>query len=131
MHRLIKKCINEVIDEVSFGGESLHGNNPADWMTIGSVRSNKACYAKDRNINKHRQHSEKDMQNMCDIANDMKEKGTFNRKKMSGAMDKARRINSNLNRNPIKKFVSDKVSQFKNKNLTVNEDMYGNPNKKR
>lgn len=30
LHRIIKECIVEALDEVALGGESLHGNNPAD-----------------------------------------------------------------------------------------------------
>lgn len=120
LHRIIKECISEALDEVSLGGETLHGNNPADWMTMSSVRSHKACFSKDGNTYKHRQHSEKDMRNMCDVADDMKEKCTFDTEIMGGSMDKARRIDHNLNRNPLKKYVSDKLNQFKNRNETVN-----------
>lgn len=120
LHRIIQECINEALDEVSLGGESLHGNNPADWMTMSSVRSHKACYAKDGNMARHQRHSLKDMSNMCDITNDMREKGTFDPEMMGGSMDKARRIDHSLNRNPIKKFVSDKVKQFKGKNESIN-----------
>lgn len=113
LHRIIKECIVEALDEVSLGGESLHGNNPADWMVMGNIRSNKAVYGNDGKMSRHSNQHYRDVQNMTDVADKQKEDGTFNPEQFNGAMNKARNISHNLDRNPIKKYVSDKMKQLR------------------
>ena len=38
LHRIVKESVNKILMEVNFGGKSLHGNNPADWMELSRVR---------------------------------------------------------------------------------------------
>lgn len=38
LHRVIKESVKRILNEVEFGGESLHGNSPEDWTAIGKVR---------------------------------------------------------------------------------------------
>ena len=39
LHRIVRESVNIVLNEVQFGGESLHGNNPEDWVAIRKVRN--------------------------------------------------------------------------------------------
>jgi hypothetical protein len=38
LHKIVKESVNKVLNEVQFGGESLHGNNPEDWMKVSRAR---------------------------------------------------------------------------------------------
>lgn len=42
LHQMVKEAVNKILketmNEVQFGGESLHGNNPEDWATMMSLR---------------------------------------------------------------------------------------------
>ena len=44
LHRIIKESVNKILNEVEFGGESLHGNNPADWNALYRLRNNISDY---------------------------------------------------------------------------------------
>lgn len=37
LHHIVKESVKKVLDEVRFGGESLH-DNPTDWSTIEKMR---------------------------------------------------------------------------------------------
>ena len=39
LHKIVKESVNRVLNEVQFGGESLHGNNPEDWAAMKHLRS--------------------------------------------------------------------------------------------
>lgn len=105
LHRIIRECINEALDEVQLGGESLHGNNPSDWLAMSSIRSNKACYSNGKERERHTKNSQRDIDNLADLG-----KGVT---AAEGGWSKARRIGHELDKNPIKKFVSNKIKQFK------------------
>ena len=38
LHRIIKESVNKVLNEVQFGGESFHGDNPTDWAALADLR---------------------------------------------------------------------------------------------
>lgn len=38
LHRVIKESVNRVLNEIKFGGESLHGDNPEDWEAMHTLR---------------------------------------------------------------------------------------------
>lgn len=105
LHRIIRECINEALDEVQLGGESLHGNNPQDWLAMSSIRSNKACYSNGKEREKHTKNSQRDLGNLTDLCKDATA--------ANGGWSKARRIGHELGKNPIKRFVSNKINQFK------------------
>jgi len=39
LHRIVKESVNRILNEVEYGGESLHGNNAEDWGAVHRVRS--------------------------------------------------------------------------------------------
>ena len=38
LHKIVKESVQSILNEVEFGGESLHGNSPEDWATMMSLR---------------------------------------------------------------------------------------------
>lgn len=38
LHRIVKESVERILNEVEFGGESLHGNNAEDWATMMHLR---------------------------------------------------------------------------------------------
>jgi len=38
LHRIVKECVNQALNEVTYGGESFHGDNPEDWDAIKQIR---------------------------------------------------------------------------------------------
>ena len=42
LHRIVRESVNRVLNEVKFGGESLHGNNPTDWAAVKDLRNDLA-----------------------------------------------------------------------------------------
>lgn len=38
LHKIIKESVQRIINEVKFGGESFHGNNPEDWAAMTLLR---------------------------------------------------------------------------------------------
>lgn len=48
LHQMVKEAVNKILkesmNEVQFGGESLHGNNPEDWAA--------AMHMRDANVNR-------------------------------------------------------------------------------
>lgn len=45
LHRIVKESVNKILMEVNFGGKSLHGNNPEDWIEVSKARKDKASDA--------------------------------------------------------------------------------------
>ena len=41
LNRIVKESIKRVLNEVQFGGESLHGNNPEDWAAMKYLRNDR------------------------------------------------------------------------------------------
>lgn len=41
LYRIVKESVNRILNEVWYGGESLHGNNPEDWETVRDLRSDR------------------------------------------------------------------------------------------
>ena len=41
LHRVIKESVEKVLNEIKFGGESLHGDNPEDWTAMEKLRDMK------------------------------------------------------------------------------------------
>lgn len=105
LHRIIKECINEALNEVSLGGESLHGNNAADWLAMSNIRGYKSNYSNDGKVAKHSKQQNRDVDNFSSVAKDMEEKGMYNPEDANGSMAKARRMVHNMERNPIKKLL--------------------------
>lgn len=48
LHNLVKEAVNKILNEVQYGGESLHGNKAEDWEALAHVRSQRA-YNKNSN----------------------------------------------------------------------------------
>lgn len=44
LHRIVKESVNRVLNEVQFGGESLHGNNPGDWAAMRYLRTDRIAH---------------------------------------------------------------------------------------
>lgn len=45
LSRIVKESVNKILMEVNFGGKSLHGNNPEDWIEVSKARKDKASDA--------------------------------------------------------------------------------------
>lgn len=72
LHRIVKESVNRVLNEVQFGGESLHGNNPADWNALDRLHRNLADYYGsqdefDPRFFDHLHKSERDEKNFADL----------------------------------------------------------------
>lgn len=109
LHKIIKECINEALNEVSLGGESLHGNNAADWLVMSNIRGYKSNYSNDGKVAKHSKQQNRDVDNFSSVAKDMEEKGKYKPEDANGSMAKARRMAHNMERNPIKKLLNRKI----------------------
>ena len=42
LHKIVNETVKRIINEVEFGGESLHGDNPTDWATMRRLRGIRA-----------------------------------------------------------------------------------------
>ena len=42
LHRIVKESVNMILNEVQFGGKSLHGDNPDDWNAVANEREKRA-----------------------------------------------------------------------------------------
>lgn len=51
IHRIVKESVNRVLNEVEFGGETLHGNNPEDWASMKHLRNLRMDRDDDSHIN--------------------------------------------------------------------------------
>ena len=40
LHNIVRKAVDEAMNEVSFRGQSFHGNNAEDWQTLHDYRMN-------------------------------------------------------------------------------------------
>lgn len=45
LHKIVKESVNKILMEVNFGGKSLHGSNPEDWMEVSKARKGDALDA--------------------------------------------------------------------------------------
>ena len=51
LRRMIAESVRKVLNEVEFGGETLHGNNPEDWAAMKHLRSLRMDKDADDSIN--------------------------------------------------------------------------------
>lgn len=42
LRKIVKESVNRVLNEIQYGGESLHGNSPTDWEALSQVRAQRA-----------------------------------------------------------------------------------------
>ena len=45
---VIRQCVNEVLNEVKYAGQSLHGTNPEDWWAVGYLRGHEGQMDKEK-----------------------------------------------------------------------------------
>ena len=50
LHKIVKESVNRVLNEVQFGGESLHGNNPEDWAAMKYLRNDRIDHEGDAGL---------------------------------------------------------------------------------
>ena len=50
LHKIVKESVNRVLNEVQFGGESLHGNNPEDWAAMKYLRNDRINHEGDAGL---------------------------------------------------------------------------------
>ena len=84
IHRIIKESVNRILNEVEFGGESLHGTNPEDWAATKHLRDRLThknfddyVYGDDtydeynKNFERNFKNLDRDAQNEFDLLDDM------------------------------------------------------------
>ena len=71
LHTFIKECVKRVLNEVTLGGESLHGYSPKDWNAMKVVRRGVSnAYGEnddDENYFKHLHKAARDVKNQADL----------------------------------------------------------------
>ena len=50
LHKIVKESVKRILNEVEFGGESLHGNNPEDWAAMRYVRNDRIDHEGDAGL---------------------------------------------------------------------------------
>lgn len=120
LKRVISESVKKIVSEVKFGGESLHGNNAADWNAIANLRDDRYENPKDFGVSYE---TEDDYENWSKF----REK---NRKNADRARSHAFDINTDYGRASSKEFFGDsfdnhvegmkKYKRIKN-NLAMNE----------
>ena len=96
LHRIVKESVNKVLNEIQYGGESLHGNNPEDWETMRNLRSDHmGLYPSgyEDEYDKNERAWDRDENNATSLYGNDKERMRLGGKR---AFDKTNRINRNL-----------------------------------
>ena len=39
LRKIVKESVKKVLNEIQYGGESLHGNDPSDWYAMRDIRN--------------------------------------------------------------------------------------------
>lgn len=111
MESIVRESVKRVMNEVKFGGESLHGDNPTDWATMHNLRSIRSTdkALDNADATKDRIASERDFENAYGTwlpRNVVSGANTYQRvydehpQVFRDSNDKAKRIMRNLGRKP-------------------------------
>jgi hypothetical protein len=86
LHRIIRACVNEALNEIQYNGQSFHGDNADDWNTLATHRLNNND--KDTDTVKNFTNSLRDMGNASDLNRSYYAKEKDKVKDRADALDK-------------------------------------------
>lgn len=129
LHRIIENTVRRIVKEVKFGGESFHGNDEADWLTMGNLRQNALDNSKN-NIERdyNRQTRDRDYKNGMNLPNSNYRARNKASNAMVAASSPAAKYHAQRNLERLNRQGIDMTTKAKEKYRNVMNNL--NPSKK-